>query len=80
MRGGHKFLDLRTTHPHHTCPIRGWSAFLAKCWHRFINETRDSAKYGEMLAKAMGWNEVERIDISNGMVVNIRIGGKVLEC
>jgi len=70
--------ELRTTIEDQMTITR--SAYLTKCWDRFINETRDSAKYGEMLAKAMGWNEAERIDISNDMVVNIRIGGKVLEC
>jgi phage terminase small subunit len=34
-----------------------------------------TAKYGEMLAKAMGWNEPDKIDIAAVMDVNITIGG-----
>lgn len=45
---------------------------------RFMEMPPDSAvtaKYGEMLAKAMGWNEPDKIDIAATMDVNIRIGG-----
>ena len=38
-------------------------------------ENPTCAKYGEMLAKAMGWNEPDKIDIAATMDVNIRIGG-----
>lgn len=38
-------------------------------------ESATCAKYGEMLAKAMGWNEPDKIDIAAVMDVNIRIGG-----
>ena len=38
-------------------------------------ENPTCAKYGEMLAKAMGWNEPDKIDITATMDVNIRIGG-----
>jgi len=69
--------ELRTTIEDQMIITR--SAYLAKCWDRFINETRDSPKYGEMLAKAMGWNEPAKFDISTDMDVTIRIGGKVVE-
>jgi phage terminase small subunit len=34
-----------------------------------------TAKYGEMLAKAMGWNEPEKVEVSGGMDIIISIGG-----
>jgi phage terminase small subunit len=34
-----------------------------------------TAKYGEMLAKAQGWNEAEKVELSGGLDVVIRIGG-----
>ena len=45
---------------------------------RFMEMPPDSAvtaKYGEMLAKAMGWNEPDKIDIDAMLDINIRIGG-----
>jgi phage terminase small subunit len=38
-------------------------------------ESATCAKYGEMLAKAMGWNEPEKIEVAGAMDINIRIGG-----
>jgi phage terminase small subunit len=38
-------------------------------------ELPSTAKYGEMLAKAMGWNEPEKIEVAGAMDINIRIGG-----
>lgn len=38
-------------------------------------ESATCAKYGEMLAKAMGWNEPEKIDVNGTMDINLRIGG-----
>ena len=34
-----------------------------------------TAKYGEMLARAMGWNEPEKVDIASAMDIRICIGG-----
>ena len=38
-------------------------------------ENPTCAKYGEMLAKAMGWNEPEKIDVNGTMEITVRIGG-----
>jgi phage terminase small subunit len=54
--------------------------FIRTIHARFSNEeNRDAPKYGEMLAKACGYNEPEKIDISHNMEVVIRIGGKPVE-
>jgi len=54
--------------------------FIRTIHARFSDEeNRDAPKYGEMLAKACGYNAPEQIDILHHMVVNIRIGGKVIE-
>ena len=45
---------------------------------RFMEMPPDSAvtaKYGEMLAKAMGWNEPEKVDLYGQFDINVRIGG-----
>lgn len=52
--------------------------YLETLRERFMElppENPTCAKYGEMLAKAMGWNEPDKIDIAAVMDVNIRIGG-----
>jgi hypothetical protein len=47
---------------------------------RFSNEeNRDAPKYADLLAKACGYNEPEKIDITQSMEVVIRIGGKQVE-
>jgi phage terminase small subunit len=54
--------------------------FIRTIHARFANEeNRDAPKYGEMLAKACGYNEPEKIDITQSMEVVIRIGGKQVE-
>jgi len=52
--------------------------YLETLRERFMEmppESATCAKYGEMLAKAMGWNEPDKIDIAAVLDVNIRIGG-----
>ncbi len=52
--------------------------YLETLRERFMElppENPTCAKYGEMLAKAMGWNEPDKIDIAAVLDVNIRIGG-----
>ncbi len=39
-------------------------------------ESATCAKYGEMLAKAMGWNEPEKLDIVGALEINLTIGGQ----
>ena len=46
------------------------------CWERFLANTKESPKYGEMLAKAMGWNEPERVEVNQGIDIIVTIGGK----
>jgi len=56
------------------------AGFIRTIHARFANEeNRDAPKYGEMLAKACGYNEPEKIDITHHMEVVIRIGGKQVE-
>ena len=53
-------------------------AYLETLRDRFLNLLPDdatTAKYGEMLAKAMGWNEPDKVDVLATLDVNIRIGG-----
>lgn len=38
-------------------------------------ESATCAKYGEMLAKAMGWNEPEKVDLYGQFDINVKIGG-----
>jgi phage terminase small subunit len=38
-------------------------------------ESATCAKYGEMLAKAMGWNEPEKVDLYGLLDINVKIGG-----
>jgi phage terminase small subunit len=38
-------------------------------------ESATCAKYGEMLAKAMGWNEPEKVDLYGLIDINVKIGG-----
>ena len=52
--------------------------YLETLRERFMEmppESATCAKYGEMLAKAMGWNEPEKIEVAGGMDINLRIGG-----
>jgi phage terminase small subunit len=52
--------------------------YLETLRERFMEmppESATCAKYGEMLAKAMGWNEPEKIEVAGAMDINIRIGG-----
>jgi phage terminase small subunit len=52
--------------------------YLMELKDRFLTlppEDAVTAKYGEMLAKAMGWNEPEKIDIAAASEIRIRIGG-----
>lgn len=52
--------------------------YLATLRERFLTlmpNDGTTAKYGEMLAKAMGWNEPDKIDLDGVMDINIRIGG-----
>jgi phage terminase small subunit len=52
--------------------------YLETLRERFMEmppESATCAKYGEMLAKAMGWNEPEKIEVAAAMDINIRIGG-----
>jgi len=52
--------------------------YLTTLRERFLNLLPDdatTAKYGEMLAKAMGWNEPDKVDVLATLDVNIRIGG-----
>lgn len=52
--------------------------YLATLRERFLTlmpTDGTTAKYGEMLAKAMGWNEPDKVDLAGIMDINIRIGG-----
>lgn len=54
--------------------------FIRTIHSRFINEeNRDAPKYGEMLAKACGYNEPEKLDITANMEVEILMGAKKVE-
>jgi len=51
--------------------------YLKELFNRFMNnppELATTAKYGEMLAKAMGWNEPERTCVTS-QEINVVIGG-----
>ena len=53
-------------------------AYLETLRDRFLNLAPDdatTAKYGEMLAKAMGWNEPDKLDVAAMVDINITIGG-----
>lgn len=51
--------------------------FIRTIHARFINEEhRDAAKYGEMLAKAQGWNEPDKVELNGEVDIIVRIGGK----
>jgi phage terminase small subunit len=52
--------------------------YLETLRERFMEmppELPATAKYGEMLAKAMGWNEPEKVEVSGGLDHIITIGG-----
>jgi phage terminase small subunit len=52
--------------------------YLETLRDRFMEMPPDSAvtaKYGEMLAKAMGWNEPEKVDLYGLLDINVKIGG-----
>jgi len=54
--------------------------FIRTVHARFINEEHPHApKYAEILAKAQGWNEPEKIDITQNMEVEVYIGGQRVE-
>ena len=54
--------------------------FIRTIHARFINEEhKDAPKYGEMLAKACGYNEPEKLDITANMEVEILMGAKKVE-
>ena len=53
--------------------------YLETLGDRFMEmppESATCAKYGEMLAKAMGWNEPEKLDIVGALEINLTIGGQ----
>jgi phage terminase small subunit len=53
--------------------------YLETLRERFMEmppESATCAKYGEMLAKAMGWNEPEKLDIVGALEINLTIGGQ----
>ena len=51
--------------------------FLKTVYTRFMDDNHPhAAKYAEILAKAMGWNEPEKIDITKTMDVEVYIGGQ----
>ena len=52
-----------------------FSARLAECFNGKVTMRLDQLKAGEMLAKACGWNEPEKIEVSGQQDVIIRIGG-----
>ena len=52
-----------------------FSARLADCFNGKVALRLDQLKAGEMLAKACGWNEPEKIEVSGQQDVIIRIGG-----
>jgi len=52
--------------------------YLIELKNRFMElppEDPVTAKYGEMLARAMGWNEPEKVDIASAIDIRICIGG-----
>jgi phage terminase small subunit len=54
--------------------------FLKTVYTRFMDDNHPhAAKYAEILAKAMGWNEPEKIDITKTMEVEVYIGGQRIE-
>lgn len=56
--------------------------FIRDLLERFTNLDPDSsvaAKYGEMLAKAQGWNEPDKIDLSGDAGIKIIIGGETCQ-
>lgn len=53
--------------------------YLKTAWSRYIELAPDhpvTAKYGEMVAKAQGWNEPDKVEINGGMDIIVKIGGK----
>ena len=53
-------------------------SYLETLRERFMEmppESATCAKYGEMLAKAMGWNEPEKVDLYGQFDINVKIGG-----
>ena len=54
--------------------------FIRTVYSRFMDETHPhAAKYAEILAKAMGWNEPEKFDMTTDMEVEVYIGGVRVE-
>lgn len=49
--------------------------YLNHSWGRFLANTKDSPKYGEMIAKAMGWNAPERRELNERLDIVVVIGG-----
>jgi len=53
--------------------------YLKTAWSRYIELAPDhpvTAKYGEMVARAQGWNEPDKVELNGGMDIIVRIGGK----
>ena len=53
--------------------------YLKTAWSRYIELAPDhpvTAKYGEMVAKAQGWNEPDKVELNGGMDIIVKIGGK----
>jgi phage terminase small subunit len=48
---------------------------LADCFSGKVTLRIDQLKAGEMLAKACGWNEAEKLDVTQQTDIIIRIGG-----
>ena len=52
--------------------------YLKTAWSRYIELAPDhpvTAKYGEMVAKAQGWNEPDKVELNGSQELIIRIGG-----
>jgi len=52
--------------------------YLFELQHRFLTQPPAepaTVRYGEMLARAMGWHEPEKVDIASAIDIRIRIGG-----
>ena len=54
---------------------QGFSDQLADCFSGKVTMRLDQLKAGEMLAKACGWNEAEKLQVTGQQDVIIRIGG-----
>lgn len=51
--------------------------FIRTIHSRFINEEHPHApKYAELLGKAQGWFEPDKVEINGGLDIIVKIGGK----